>query len=69
MKMKRSKASIVVTVKTAEDATKMYKLGATFVIVPSMMSGELFASMLQKKHFKKSLWITCAKKQKAMLRV
>ncbi len=69
MKMKRSRASIVVTVKTAHDAQEMYRLGATFVIVPSMMSGELFAGMLKQKQLKKSSWQASAKKQKDLLKV
>ncbi|MBU4315341.1 cation:proton antiporter, partial [Patescibacteria group bacterium] len=69
MKTKHSRASVVVTVKTAQDAEKMYMLGATFVIVPSMMSGELFAGMLKQKQFKKSSWQASAKKQKDLLKV
>jgi len=66
--MKRSKAAIVVTVKTANDAQKMYQLGATFVIVPSLMGGELFAQMLKQKQLKKSSWQASAKVQKNTLK-
>ncbi|EKD47469.1 MAG: sodium/hydrogen exchanger, partial [uncultured bacterium] len=66
--MRRSKAAIVVTVKTANDAQKMYQLGATFVIVPSLMGGELFAQMLKQKQLKKSSWQASAKVQKNTLK-
>lgn len=69
LKIKKSRASIIVTVKTAEDAQRMYQLGATFVIVPSLMGGEFFAQMLKQKQLKKALWQACAKVQKQSLKV
>jgi Kef-type K+ transport system membrane component KefB len=62
-----SSAAVVVTVKTAEEAARMYSLGATFVIVPSILGGKLFADLLKKKKTKKSQWGTLAKEQKLTL--
>jgi len=67
--IKRSRAAIVVTAKSAHDARKMYEMGATFVIVPSMLGGELFSQLLTTKKYKKSAWSTLVKKQKKMLAV
>ncbi len=62
-----SSAAVVVTVKTADEAARMYGLGATFVIVPSILGGKLFADLLKKKKTKKALWGSLAKEQKATL--
>ncbi len=58
---RHSKASIVVTVKSSVDAKRCYDLGATFVIVPSILSGERFGEFLQKRQGKKAQWSTLAK--------
>ena len=58
---RHSKASIVVTVKSSSDAKRCYDLGATFVIVPSILSGERFAEFLGKRKEKKSSWNALAK--------
>lgn len=62
-----SRAAVVVTVKTAEQAAKMYALGATFVIVPSILSGKLFADLLKKKKTKKTSWGSLAREQRQIL--
>lgn len=64
LKMRKSKASIVATSKTVEDAKKMYAAGATFVIVPGLMSGELFSQMLGSKKLSKASWKASAKRHK-----
>jgi len=64
LKMKRSRAAIVVTAKNASDAKKLYALGATFVIVPTMLGGELFGTLLDSKKLKKQAWKPIAEKQK-----
>lgn len=58
---RQSKASVVVTVKSSADAKRCYDLGATFVIVPSILSGERFGEFLQKRQGKKAQWNTLAK--------
>lgn len=62
MRHRHSKAAIVVTVKSAEDARRCYDLGATFVIVPSILSGERFAEFLQSRKQKKAMWSLLAKR-------
>ncbi|MDP2631614.1 MAG: cation:proton antiporter [Candidatus Uhrbacteria bacterium] len=64
LKTHKSKASAVVTVRSAEDVVKMYEMGATFVIIPSVLGGELFSQILQKKKARKASWDSLAKKQK-----
>ncbi|MBT3230841.1 sodium:proton exchanger [Candidatus Uhrbacteria bacterium] len=64
LQFKKSKASVVVTAKTVDDAKKLYKAGATFVMVPGLMSGELFSQMLKSKKLKKNSWLASAKKHK-----
>lgn len=63
-KKKRSRATIIVTVKTPDQAAAMYKAGANFVIVPSVLGGEHFAGLLEKKKTRKASWTVAAKKQK-----
>ncbi|PIQ67587.1 sodium:proton exchanger [Candidatus Uhrbacteria bacterium CG_4_10_14_0_2_um_filter_41_7] len=67
LKTKRSRASVVVTAKNPTQAEVLYEKGATFVILPSILGGELFASILKKKKFRKDYWKDEAKKQKIQL--
>jgi len=57
----------VVTAKNPTQAEVLYEKGATFVILPSILGGELFASILKKKKFRKDYWKDEAKKQKIQL--
>ncbi|MFH1767169.1 MAG: cation:proton antiporter, partial [Patescibacteria group bacterium] len=67
LKSKRSRASIVVTAKTVENAKILYDFGATFVILPNILGGKLFAEILIKKKTKKSAWNAAAKSQQKIL--
>ncbi len=67
LKIKGSRTVIVVTAKTARGAKKMYDMGATFVIVPSMLGGELFSELLTKRKYKKTAWYPLIRKQKKLL--
>lgn len=51
-----SRATIVVTAKSPDDAVQCYGLGAAFVIVPSILGGIHFAQMLKKNKFRKAAW-------------
>ncbi len=61
LRHRHSKATAVVTVKSSGDAKRCYDLGATFVIVPSILSGERFAEFLESKKTKKTSWTGLAK--------
>lgn len=67
LKSKRSRAPIVVTAKKADQASQLYAAGATFVIIPNFLGGELFAQMLAKRGTKKTSWGTAAKHQRKSL--
>ncbi|MCH8049584.1 cation:proton antiporter [Patescibacteria group bacterium] len=67
LKEHRSRSSIVLTVKTPEQAGRMYRLGATFVIIPTMLGGELFAQMLKTKKTRKTSWGAVGKRYKRAL--
>ncbi|MBT4856779.1 sodium:proton exchanger [Candidatus Uhrbacteria bacterium] len=69
LKMKRSRAAIVVTAKSDVDAKKLYIAGATFVIVPTILGGELFGQILDKSKLKKASWKPLVKKQKKIFSV
>jgi Kef-type K+ transport system membrane component KefB len=58
------KGVVVVSVHKRTDAEKCYKLGATYVIVPSLLSGEKFSEILFEKKTAKKSW---TKLQKAIL--
>lgn len=55
------KGSAIVTAKQATDAARAYELGATFVIVPSVLGGELFAKLLKTNKTLKTSWRKAAK--------
>lgn len=46
----------IVTVKNSNDAARCYQLGATFVIVPSVMSGQRFGEYLKIRKTSKTSW-------------
>ncbi|MBI4592513.1 cation:proton antiporter [Candidatus Uhrbacteria bacterium] len=47
---------IVVSVHTDQEATRCYELGATYVIIPPVLSGKKFSEMLQKNKTAKRGW-------------
>ncbi len=53
LRRKKFKGSVVVTVRTADEAARLYKAGATFVIVPSVLGAERFGELLGKGRFNK----------------
>ena len=67
LKHKRSSAPIILTAKSAHEAAQLYDAGATFVILPNMLGGELFAQILKTKRTRKASWNVAAKKQKNLL--
>ncbi len=64
MHHRQAKGSIILTVKSSSDAARCYALGATFVIVPSILGGAHFAQLLKKKKTVKSAWSILAQKDK-----
>lgn len=63
MRRRHARGSVILTVKSSEDAARCYALGATFVIVPSILGGEHFANLLKKKGLAKTTWGTLGKKE------
>lgn len=57
-----SKALVVLTVKNSDDAARCYALGASFVIIPSILGGAHFAQLLKKAKLLKRSWHEMAKK-------
>jgi Kef-type K+ transport system membrane component KefB len=55
------RGSAIVTAKQSADAARAYELGATFVIVPSVLGGELFAKLLKSNKLLKTSWKKVAK--------
>ncbi len=68
IKQKRSRSAVIVTAKNPHQANKLYKLGATFVILPNMLGGELFSQLLSKKKEKKQSWVAVRKKQEKLFK-
>ncbi len=64
IRRRNSRVTIIVTAKNHQHAHLLYELGATYVILPSVLGGELFAEMLKKKSTRKVSWNAEAKKQK-----
>jgi Kef-type K+ transport system membrane component KefB len=67
MRAQKAKSTLIVTVKSSEDAARCYALGATFVIVPTMLGGEHFAQLLKKKKTVKLQWGSLGKKERQIL--
>ncbi|MDQ5952078.1 MAG: hypothetical protein QG626_205 [Patescibacteria group bacterium] len=63
----KTKATIIVTVKSSADAARCYALGATYVIVPTALGGEHFAELLKKKKTAKLQWGSLGKKEQQHL--
>lgn len=64
LKHAQAKGTVILTVKSAEDAARCYALGATFVIVPSVLGGEHFAQLLKKKKTAKLQWGMLGKRER-----
>lgn len=56
LKSKKFKGIVIVSVHTHIEAEKCYHLGATYVIVPSALSGTKFAELLLKSGARKKTW-------------
>ena len=67
MHLRKAKGTVILTVKSSEDAGRCYELGATFVIIPSILGGELFAQLLKKKKTMKMQWGSLGKKERQNL--
>ncbi len=63
LKHRHSKASIIVTAKTPESAAALYGAGATFVIIPNVLGGKMFAQLLKRTKTNKRSWHALAKRQ------
>jgi Kef-type K+ transport system membrane component KefB len=62
VRARKSKALVVVTAKHSDDAARCYALGASFVIIPSILGGAHFAGLLKKAKLTKRGWQEMAKK-------
>lgn len=62
MKSRKAKTSVILTAKTSADAAKLYELGATFVIIPNVLGGKMFAQILKKSKISKTNWKLVGKK-------
>ncbi|MEK7665687.1 MAG: cation:proton antiporter [Patescibacteria group bacterium] len=62
LRFKRYRGTVIVTVPAAEQAVHAYHLGATFVIVPSVLSGERFWDFLKKERLDRGRWQKLAKR-------
>ncbi len=64
LKQHRSRAIIVVTVRRAEEAEKCYAMGASYVIIPSVLGGEAFGQYLKTQKLKRGGWDALAKRHR-----
>lgn len=66
LKNKGFKGTAVVSVHNEHDAMKCYEAGATYVSIPSVLSGERLREFLNKRKTKKSEWKSLAVDEKAL---
>ncbi len=57
------KGSVIVTAHRREQAEQCYEMGASYVIVPSVLSGEKFTELLSMKKTQKRTWESWRKQQ------
>lgn len=62
LRARKAKPLVVVTAKHSDDAARCYALGASFVIIPSILGGVHFAGLLKKAKLAKRTWQEMAKK-------
>ncbi len=62
----RARGTIIVTAKNADEATRCYQHGATYVVVPSLLGGDHLGQYLKAKKIAKSGWQQLAKTQKIL---
>ena len=48
--------TVIVSVHALEEAQRCYALGATYVIIPSVLSGKKFSEILEKSRTTRRLW-------------
>jgi Kef-type K+ transport system membrane component KefB len=56
LKVRHFRGTVIVSAHASEEAKKCYELGATYVIVPSVLSGKKFSEMLNQKKTVKRAW-------------
>lgn len=56
LRSKKYKGTVIVSTHTHEEAARCYTLGASYVIVPSVLSGRKMSELLQKTKFQKDGW-------------
>jgi Kef-type K+ transport system membrane component KefB len=61
LKSREYRGVVIVSVHNNEEAKRCYELGATYVIVPTVLSGRKFSEILKKKKTAKKEWSTMAK--------
>lgn len=64
LKTRRSRAIIVVTVRRAEEAEKCYAMGATYVIIPSILGGEAFGQYVKAQKLSRNRWTSLARRHR-----
>jgi len=50
------RGTVIVSARSTEEARQCYELGASYVIVPSILSGKMMSELLDKMKFKKTSW-------------
>lgn len=56
LQSKKYKGTVIVSARRHEEAERCYQLGATYVIVPSILSGKKMSELLEKTKMNKSIW-------------
>jgi voltage-gated potassium channel Kch len=56
LQSKNYKGTVIVSARQHEEAERCYELGATYVIVPSILSGKKMSELLEKTKMNKSIW-------------
>lgn len=63
LRARHSRATVIVTARNASEVGHCYALGATYVVIPSVLGGEALGQYLKLKKTAKSGWQSLARKQ------
>lgn len=64
LRTRRSRAIVIVTVRSAVDAEKCYAMGASYVIIPSVLGGEAFGQYVKTQKLRRDGWATLARRHR-----
>lgn len=67
LRSKNTNIPVIVAAKRENEAAQLYEAGATFVLMPHVLSGEMVANLLKEKKVNKRSWSAIGRKYRTEL--